>query len=203
MSTKIKDYRNDDKRIYQESSDPIKLFYSYDGEATSSNSTHYININNLHSLVGGTSKVYQLGTDISRLRITISGESTGTTSSVPLYVYNKNFSAVTCYVQGWECWQGTIGYVSRSQAKICDNRILANNSFFYDINLYPTGNSSNFVCFTSHSYGGNYDSSNTAQKTCSQNWTGRIQTSASNLYALAITLPALQKGLKIRVYGET
>ena len=74
---------------------------------------------------------------------------------------------------------------------------------FYDINLYPTGNSSNYVCFTSHSYGGNYDSSNTAQKTCSQNWTGRIQTSASNLYALAITLPALQKGLKIRVYGET
>lgn len=203
MSTKIKDYRNDDKRIYQESSDPIKLFYSYDGEATSSSSTHYIRINGLHSLVGGTSKLYQLGTDISRLRITISGESTGTTSSVPLYVYNKSNSSVTCFVQGWECWQGSMAYINRSQAKLCDNRILAYNSFFYDINLYPTGSSSNYVCFTSHSYGGNYDASDAAQKTCSQNWTGRIQTSASNLYALVLTLPALQKGFKIRVYGET
>ena len=59
MSTKIKDYRNDDKRIYQESSDPVKLFYSYDGNATSSNSTHYIRINDLHSLVGGTNKLFQ------------------------------------------------------------------------------------------------------------------------------------------------
>lgn len=200
MSNRLKDFQ--DNKIYTSSCDPIMLLSSYTATAAQSARTWLISINGLPLVTGNSSRLLYLGKDISKLRVVISGESTGTTSSVPLYVQNSSLSNLTCFVQGWEVWQGSSSYISRSQAKICDNRILAYNSFMYDIELYPTANTSNYVCFTSRSYGGNVESSDTAQKTCSQNWTGRIQTSASNIKYLSIALPALQQGFKYRIYGE-